>query len=210
MTSVNSNQHTLSTLRRQVDEKKTMLKMVKRDITRLSAASSDGAVVLANIVEAQKVIQHAAELTQKQLQHRISDIVTLAMASIFDDPYTFKANFTQKRNNVECELMFNRRGEEIKPLDDSGFGTADVASLSLRFSVWKDSGSRAVLFFDEPGRNVSEIYRAAFGTMLKMLSDRLSVQVICVSHMVELHEAADKVFLVTCKNDQASVEEVIH
>jgi hypothetical protein len=194
--------------RKQIGEKQAAMTVISADLAYARDKVLLGEERLTSIKEAQQVIQTAAEVTQRQLQHRISEVITLALASIFEDPYTFRAEFTQKRNNVECDLFFERSGELIKPLDDGGFGASDVASLALRFSVWKDSGTRPVLFFDEAFRNLSKKYRNAASVMLKMLSEKLGVQVIMISHIEEMQAAADKVFLVTCKNEQATVEEV--
>ncbi len=160
------------------------------------------------VEEANLVIQTAARLTQEQLQHRISDTVTLALAAVFPDPYEFKVEFVERRSSTECDLFFTRRGEDMKPLEDSGFGAADVASFALRFSCWRDSGSRPVLIFDEPFRQLSVKYREPAARMVKMLSEKLGIQIIMVTHIQELQLAADKVFEVSCSNDIAEVREV--
>ena len=181
--------------------------LVEEDIRRLTTGLREHEDKQIDIEEANQVVLTAAKITQEQLQHRIGNTVTVALAAVFEDPYEFTVKFVERRGATECDLFFVRRDEEMKPLDDSGFGAADVASFALKFSCWQDSGNAPVLLFDEPARNVSAGYRVAVGAMMKMLSEKLSVQIICVTHMEELKEAADKIFLVENVNDRATVEE---
>lgn len=153
------------------------------------------------IEQAQVVIQNVAELTQNELKYQISEIVSLALASVFDDPYEFVASFEQRRNQVECDLFFKRDGELIDPLSASGGGAVDVAAFALRIALWslRTNRTRPVILLDEPMRFISKGYRGRASEMLKMLSDKLGLQIIMVTHAEEYIENADKVHEVKIK-----------
>ena len=151
--------------------------------------------------KAQSIIQLVAQQTQKELEYHISDIVSLALETIFDDPYKFKIEFVLKRNKTECELLFEREGELINPLSASGGGVIDVASFALRIALWtlQAPKSRNTIIMDESFKFVSKNLLPRVGELLQELSKKLNLQFILVTHLDELTECADKVFQVTIK-----------
>src|SRR5665647_570626 len=58
--------------------------------------------------QAQEIIKTVAKATQSQLQFHISDITSLAMEAVFNDPYQLKVEFVERRNKTECDLLFLR------------------------------------------------------------------------------------------------------
>jgi ABC-type transporter Mla maintaining outer membrane lipid asymmetry ATPase subunit MlaF len=154
-----------------------------------------------NFEKAQVVIQVVALLTQNQLRYHISEIVTLALASVFDDPYEFDVEFVQRRGQTECDLSFVREDAHVSPLTASGGGVVDIAAFALRVALWslKQPHTRPILILDEPFRFVSANYKPKASEMLKMISERLGLQIIMVTHSEELIECADAVFVVTQK-----------
>lgn len=152
--------------------------------------------------EARNLIQIAAEATQKQLEQNISSVVTLAIASIFENnPYEFKVDFTKRRNKTECDLLFVRNKKEMAPLDSSGYGAADVASLALRVSYWLFNPTRPSILWDEPFRQLSEDNHTLTSDILKKISDEKKIQFIIATHQNELIKSADKLFNVALEND---------
>lgn len=183
-------------LRRTHDTVKTTVKRLK--IQRIRA--SKGRVL----------IQEAATITQQQLEFHLSNIVTLALASVFDNPYEFNVKFESRRNSTECDLMFERNGKLISPLDSAGGGVVDVASFGLRIAYWAIKNSRPVIILDEPLKHLNdptrELHRKA-ADMIKMVSEKLGLQMIIVSQVQELNDIADKVFKVTINKGESHVEE---
>lgn len=154
--------------------------------------------------ESRKLFQEAAHLTQKQLEARISENVTLAMAAVWDDPYKFKIDFVQRRNSTECDLLFEREGHTMSPLDSSGYGAADVASLSLRVSYWSMGSSRACLIWDEPCRQLSTDKHAMASDIIREISSKMGVQMIIVSHQDGMKYSADRNIQVVMGNKGVS------
>lgn len=157
--------------------------------------------------KAREIIRMVGLKTQQQLQIHISDITSLALESIFPDPYTLEVEFVQRRNKTECDLMFSRNGNTVDPLSASGGGVADVAAFALRIASWSMQipHTRNAIIMDEPLRFVSEEYQEAASSMLKEISQRLDIQFIIVTHNEVLTSYADKVFKVSKKRKISKV-----
>lgn len=159
--------------------------------------------------QAREIIREVGLKTQEQLQYHISEITTLALAAVFPDPYELKAVFVQRRNKTECDLLLERDGMEIKPLDAAGGGVVDVAAFALRIASWSMARpkTRPVLILDEPLRYLSADLLPKASAMIKQISEDLGLQIIMVTHAEELIECADKVFRVGMKKGKSLVTE---
>lgn len=166
---------------------------------------------LISVEEAQQILQLVAQETQKNIVVHISDIVTTALDAVFEsDAYEFRIDFVQKRGRTEAELYFERDGNRCDPLTASGGGAVDVAAFALRVALWSlvNHGSRIsnTIVLDEPFRFLSRELQGRAGEMLKMLSQKLGIQFIFVTHVQDLVEAADRVFEVRKKKQISKVE----
>ncbi len=149
------------------------------------------------IVKVRAFFQNIAEEVQQEVADTICTITTSALFAVFpDDPYECKIRFQVKRNIIEAELYFERDGEEFHPVDDSGGGVIDVASFAARVAFIFLSGSKKLLIADEPFKFVSKKHLSKIPEMLKMLSEKLKMQFIIVSHISEIIEGADNVIKV--------------
>lgn len=164
---------------------------------------------------AQAIIQIIAQATQEELQFHINELVSLSMASVFEDPYEFQVDFVQRRNQTEADLWFVRGGERIHPLYATGGGAINVAAFALRVSLWslRKNRSRAILVLDEPAQNIKgDDANIKFIQMVKGLSERLGIQVIMVSDervpLEDIEKGADKIFKVSIKNGKSIVKEL--
>ena len=160
--------------------------------------------------KAREIIRDVGLKTQQQLQFYISDITTLALNAVFDDPYELKVSFVQRRNKTECDLTFVRGELEIDPIEACGVGAIDVASFALRIASWSmmRPRSRNVIILDEPFRYLSENYQEQASLMVKELSKKLGLQFIIVTHEQVLAEHADRVFEVSIKKRISNVKQV--
>ncbi len=182
-----------------VENLKGQKQQLDKDIKALETQLEETVVRRDNSEQAAAIIQEVARITQEQLQYNISELVTLALSSVFENPYTFEVEFVTKRNQTEVNLWFVKKNERIQPMYASGGGVVDIAAFALIVSLWalKNPRTRNTLILDEPFRNLSRKYLPKASEMLKMLSSKMNLQIIMVAHPVELIEAADKVFEVT-------------
>ena len=152
--------------------------------------------VLTNTEDAQRILQLVAQQTQQELEYHVSELVTLALSAVFDDPYEFAIDFEIKRGKTECGLSFIRHEESMNPLDASGGGPVDVTGFALRVSLWalERPRIRPTIVLDEPFKHLSRNLQPRACEMLKQLSAKLGLQFIMITHSAALIEAADKVF----------------
>ncbi len=159
--------------------------------------------------QAQLIIQNVAQLTQKQLEYHVAELVTLAMAAVFDDPYELSIEFTQRRGRTETDLKFIRDGQSIDPLTASGGGAVDVAAFALRVSLWSLalSKTRPTLVLDEPLKWLKGGELPIKGAlMIKEISEKLGLQIIMVSHIPDQIEGADQITTVKIQNGKSEVD----
>lgn len=157
--------------------------------------------------KAREIIREVGLQTQQQLQFHISDVTSLALESVFNDPYQLKVDFVQRRNKTECDLLFVKADSELDPLTASGGGAVDVAAFALRIASWSMAHprTRATIILDEPLRFLSVDNQEKASRMIKELSQRLGLQFIIVTHESVLASYADKVFEVSIKKGKSKV-----
>lgn len=162
--------------------------------------------------QAQFVVQTVSMQTQKQLEYRISQVVTAAEEAVFDDrAYQLVASFIERRGKTECDLFFSRNGQQVDPLASAGFGAVDIAAFALRASCWSMMhGVAPILILDEPYKHIkgAEHNQRAI-KMVKEVSDQLGLQIIMVSDerapIEDIRASADRVFKVSIKDGISQV-----
>jgi len=164
--------------------------------------------------KAKDIIRQVAQETQELLQYKLTNTVSTALESVFDDPYEFQASFEQRRGKTECDLSFVREGQSIPPLEASGYGAVDIASFALRAACWSMfRQTRPVLVLDEPMKHLkgAEENRRAIA-MMQEISKELGIQMIIVSDerapLEDIQEESDKVFKVAIKGGLSQIKEV--
>jgi DNA repair exonuclease SbcCD ATPase subunit len=145
-----------------------------------------------NSLKARAVIQSVAEETQKKIEHRVSDLVSMALEAVFPDPYKFVLEFKTARNKTECDVWFEKHGERVHPFDASGGGVIDIASLASRIAFFSLSPTNPIFAFDEPTRNVSYHYRELVAELLRLLSDDFDLQFLITTHIQEIVDVSDR------------------
>jgi len=188
-------------LRQAIEQRKGARDELLKRQKQLRVSLKEAEKRLDNTQLAQTILQRVAQLTQKELEFHISETVTLALESIFSDPYTFQLDFVERRNKTEADIWFCRDDERIHPLTASGGGAVDVAAFALRIALWRlqSPKTRNTLILDEPFRFLSTDLLPKASELLKGLSDKLGLQIIMITHSEELTDAADKTFLVSQK-----------
>lgn len=138
--------------------------------------------------KARDTVLFLASRIQHAIQERIAGVVTAALESVFDDPYTFRIVFETKRNQTEGRLVFMRDGQEIDPMTGAGGGVMDVASFAIRVAalLLENGAVNPVLILDEPFKFVSAEYRERIGAFIERLSSEFDLQIIMVTHIEEL------------------------
>lgn len=143
--------------------------------------------------KARAFFQVQAENTQREVSETLSVIITSALKSVFPDDYECVIEFTGSGAK-----LYLKKGEDIieDPINSVGGGVIDIASFAARVAFIFLSGSSRVLIADEPFKAVSSDLRVKIPEMLQLLSEKLGVQFIIVSHLQEIIEGADNVVFI--------------
>lgn len=183
-------------IRNILEQQKGQRSQIEKTITSLKDELKDQKHSLVRHEQAREIIRIVGMTTQQQLQFHISDITSLALEAVFDDPYELQVEFVQRRNKTECDLYFVRDGEKLDPLSASGGGAVDVAAFALRIASWSMNRphTRPVIILDEPLRFLSVDLQERASIMIKEISKKLRLQFIIITHESTLASYADRVF----------------
>lgn len=189
--------NSINTWRQKLEQAKGRKAFILSEIRKVKKETVFEKQFVQNLEKALEIVKYVGLETQKQLQFHISSVVTLALHAVFDEaPYDFKVEFLERRNKTECDLYFSREGYDITPLEASGGGAVDVASLALRIVSWamQEPRTRNTIIFDEPLRYLSRDKQEKASAMIKELSEKLNLQFIIVTHERDLTTYSDNVF----------------
>jgi len=165
--------------------------------------------------EAQVFLSAIAKETQSEVEEHLMNTVTLALLAVETDdedtpkPPEFIVRMVERRDNIECDLLFKEGEREQRPKDCSGFGYIDIADYALRIVFiileleYLNPDIRMSMILDEPFRNADKKLQVKISSMLNMVSDDLGFQQIIASHADGVIANADKVYTVT-KNGKIS------
>lgn len=161
-----------------------------------------------NALKARAITQTVASATQSKIEFHISNLVSMALAAVFPDPYEFKLKYELRRGKTEADLIFIKRGNDTDDiLNSGGGGVADIASLALRISAWSLKKNRPTLLLDEPTKFLhSPIYQAKASLLLKELSEKIGLQIIMITDQKAMVEAADQSINMVNNNGVATAE----
>lgn len=173
-------------LERQLEEEQNRLEALKLDAEDLDKARA--------------FIQQVALETQETLRVRLEALVTTALRAVFPDKdLSFSVTFESKRGRTEAILEIYTDGILTDVMESHGGGVIDVVSFALRVAFWSISKNRSVMVLDEPLKFLSKGLMPNAVEMVKMISEKLCLQIIIVSHIEEFLNIADRVFLVERK-----------
>jgi len=171
--------------------------MALESVKRAKAVIDDLEDRAKRLTEVKQIIQTVAKDTQANLEEHISSVCSIALESIFEDPYEFKLAYEIKRNRTEARLVLIKDGEEIEPMHGAGGGVVDIVAFALRIALLLLSNNSKVIILDEPFRFLSKDLQPKAGIMLSQLSENLGIQFIMVTHNEAFVEKADTVIEVS-------------
>lgn len=200
---------TLTETRNKLEQLKGKRDEVENSIRKLRKELRENNKLLHNLIEAKEIIKLVGLETQKTLQFHISDIASLALESIFQEPYKLVLEFVERRNKTECDIMFEREGIHFDPLDSSGVGAVDVAAFALRIASWSMAVKRTrnTIILDEPMRFLSAEYQENASEMIKEISKKLGIQFIIITHEPTYASFADRTFTVSINKGVSKVKQ---
>lgn len=178
-------------------QSKGMKIQIEKDLESNKSHLDEMNLRMKRLEDAQTFLQKVAQETQEHLKFKIEDIVNLALETCFPGEYSFRLNFNISRGKTEAELVFLSQSSDrpIDPMNASGGGVVDIACFALRIASYVlEQGIDNVIVLDEPMKFVSKDLLNSAGEILKVLSTKLGLQIIMVTHENKFIDIADKVF----------------
>ena len=157
------------------------------------------------IEQAQTFLQNVAKETQNKLSYHISEFVSSALETIWEeDAYSFELKFVEKRNKTEVEMyLLDDNGKiNLKDLNEirTGGGILDVCAFALRISLWSLQKSKErLMIFDQPFTNLDNEHLPLANKLLKEVNEKLGIQIIIINHSILLNEG-NKIYQVYKEN----------
>jgi DNA repair exonuclease SbcCD ATPase subunit len=179
-----------------IQEKKDKRKMLKRLDRKIEKH-----------IGAQVVLNEFSKISQEQFKEKIESLVTMVIQSVFDRPFTFHLEFEKKRSKVECVPIIKENGNEFSPKHDMGGGILDLIGFAFRVVLWsiESPRSRNIFILDESfiwtGSLITRV-----GHALKILSQKLKIQIILVSHENDLIEICDRAWRISHDGTMSQVK----
>jgi DNA repair exonuclease SbcCD ATPase subunit len=195
--------------RLKLERKKGERTAIAQSIKKLEEDIKDTRKDIARTEEALAISQSVASRTQDMLVYHISDVVSLALNSVLDDPCEFVLEFTTKANRTQCEMGLKVGDEVLKPYFAKGGGVVDLAAFALRVALLNLYEGRVenILVLDEPLKFLSRKLLPKAAEMLKMISKELNIQILMITHLEELEACADRIFDVRIRGGVSEVRE---
>lgn len=200
----------LQQLRNSIEQKKGERSQLQKSLSRTEIEVKEKGRELRRHEQAREIIREVGLKTQQQLQFHISDITSLALEAVFqEDPYELVAEFVQRRNKTECDLLFTRNENRVDPLSASGGGAVDISAFALRVASWTMQRPRSapVILLDEPLRFLSQDLQERASRMIQEISQKLGIQFIIITHEEILSAFADKRFDISIRKGISKVTE---
>jgi len=201
----------LLALKNRIQKEKGKKEHIESEIVEKTNKLEEQELSLISTEKAKAILIQAAFDTQKELEVHISNVVSAALKTVFDEPYDFVLEFVERRGKTEADLYFVRDEYQLDPFTSAGLGVVDIASCALRIACWGMSRSkyRNILLLDEPFKHLSFDLQNKASFMLQKLSKDTGVQIIYISHVSNTQgiiKNADKVFKVQSLNGISSVK----
>ncbi len=174
-----------------------------------------------SLVSRQDVLEKVSELFRRLIDQEVIDnaktaegLLTEGLKAIFDDlDLSARANVEVQRGKVSVELLTvqtENDGSQTEGLSTDAYGgsVTTVQSVLLRIVVLTRRGMRPLLLLDESLAAIAESYVPRVGEFLSLLSERLGLDVLAVTHNPALIEQAKTAYRIQKKDGEATFTKI--
>ena len=144
------------------------------------------------------------------MKGKIESVITEAMQLIYDKSYSCELTYSVKNNRSHLAIEMVRktsRGEVRREIGGFGGGMADTMSVPMRLMVLMGSKQTdRVCAVDECWKMIDSDRVELVGKFMRLLADRLGIQVVFCSHHTMLRDFADRTFHVEERDGTSTVE----
>ena len=160
--------------------------------------------------EALGFLTELADSRRGAMKGRIESIVTEAVQLIYGPSYRIELSYSVKNNRscLEIEMVRDTESGEVRrDMDGFGGGVADTISVPLRLMVLMGSKQTdKVCVLDECWKHMDLERIELVGKFLRLLADKLGMQIIICSHHEKMREFADMTYEVSETGGVSKVE----
>lgn len=154
-----------------------------------------------------------AEWMREKIKIKLETLVNSALSIVFPDKQMeFKLISKRTKTGLQYETYIETNGTLTPVFDAKGGGVLDIITIALRISYLKlyQGQVEQVLFLDEPFKNLDKerIHNAV--AWLSRISKELNIQLIMVTHIEELSNAAENLYRVTNVDNVSQVERLVN
>jgi chromosome segregation ATPase len=187
--------------RQELDRLKTENDLLKRQIEEAEEQMLAIAKQLKIGQEALLFLERVANSRRGAMKGKIEDVVSEALRLLYGPDYSIEMSYSMKNNRSHLEIELVRDadvGEVRRSHGGFGEGCADTISVPMRLMVL--IGSRQtdrICVLDECWKHVDAERVELVGQFIRVLADRLGIQVVLSSHHTILQDKADKAYHVT-------------
>ena len=147
------------------------------------------------------------DISREDIQHKISNLVTLALCDILDDPhFQMQLEFDFKRNQPEAVIVINHAKVRGELQETFGGGVEDVVSTVLKLVFAQLLDIEGPIWIDEPGKWIDDESSVRFAKFLNKLSHKFNRQLLLITHKSDIQNVADNVICVYQENGVSNVD----
>lgn len=156
-------------------------------------------------------IEKVATSKRQIVKDKIEQLITSCLHEVYDDSYSVEFDYGMKNSKTSVDIYIVRKCDDgmivKRTIDGIGGGVADTVSLPLKLIVLMNDGDcDKVLFVDEPGKHLDTTRVQNFAKFLKIISEKLGVQIIMSSHHECMNDYADNIHKVILNSSISEVE----
>ena len=145
-----------------------------------------------------------------QMKGKIENIITEAMHLIYDDTYSASLTYSIKNNRSHLEIEMLRQtkdGEVRRNMGGFGGGMADTISMPMRLMVLMGAKQTdKVCILDECWKHIDQERVELVAKFVRILADRLGIQVLFLTHHPLMRDFADRVVEVSEVDGKSVIE----
>lgn len=146
-------------------------------------------------------LEDLANSRRGAMKGKIEAVVSEALQMIYGPSYRAELSYSVKNNRSHMVVEMVRKtkaGDVRRDIDGFGGGVADTISVPLRLMVLMGSKQTdKVCILDECWKHVDPERVEVVGQFLRLLADKLKIQVVLCSHHDMLRKFADRTYEVS-------------
>lgn len=208
-------ENTLKFRRSELTRKLNENDLIDRQATEAEEAMLKAAEDMQLSTEALEFLEEVANSRRGSMKGRIESVLTEALQLVYGPTRSIEMTYAVKNNrsHLNFDLVKQTKAGEVRRVLDgkgAGLGVSDTVSVPLRLLVLMgERSSDRVCALDECYKHVDKERILLVVQFLHVLTERLGMQVIMLSHHEELRDKVDASWRVSEGAEASKVERVI-